>query len=386
MPITAAWGIGKGWDAREAARQAGQQALDRLVSARPVLAVLFVSQELSIADAVSGLSGLLGNTPIWGAGTVAPLTTGGEAERSVVVGLLAGADAKVSIHWNGSYAQESNVAARLLDKALHVESINGVILSMDGINGDSGTVCGLLSDLAFPAAGFLAAGEYQQGKTFQVGGSQWGGGGLSALMLGGKLQMGFGCAHGWKRSGIYAQVTRSRNVWVQTLNGAPAAEFYASSFDFPARDWAFAPLADIVRLYPLGVEKSPASEELLLRAPLQVQVDGSLRMNAPVKEGSIVHLMVGDMQASLLAAASAVQQARQALGKARPVMALVFADLAYRTLFESKPGTMVDALNNELKGIPLVGAYTLGQLARPLGALAELHNQQIMIVLIGEAE
>ena len=94
-------------------------------------------------------------------------------------------------------------------------------------------------------------------------------------------------------------------MWVQTLDNAPAAETYARYLGYTAREWAYPPLTDMARLYPLGVEigsmqggAGPFVESdptnLLIRSALRVEVDGSLRMSAPVPEGSVVHLMTGD--------------------------------------------------------------------------------------------
>lgn len=111
----------------------------------------------------------------------------------------------------------------------------------------------------------------------------------------------------------------------------------------------------------------------------------SFRMNAALAAGDIAHLMIGDPQACLDSAVSAVRQALAALGQARPVCALAFADQAWQYLFASRPDQLADTLQTELGEIPLLGAYNLGQLARlPGESLVRFYNQGLVIAIIGE--
>ena len=93
------WGIGRGLDGREAAREAAQKALDCLGGSRPCLALVFVAQEYKISDALAGLSGLLNNIPIWGMGTTRPITLEGDQSRSVVIALVSGSELKAQVQW-----------------------------------------------------------------------------------------------------------------------------------------------------------------------------------------------------------------------------------------------------------------------------------------------
>jgi hypothetical protein len=194
-------------------------------------------------------------------------------------------------------------------------------------------------------------------------------------------------AHGWRDTGLIFNVTRSRDVWVHAIDGSPAVEMYARHFGRPTREWAFPPLTDLVRLYPFGVQASPGIPDLLLRSPLRVEVDGSLRMSAAVPEGSTVHLMLGDPEACLLAVDQAVSQALRGLDSARPLVALAFIDLAWLQLFGTHSHQVAEAIQEALGSIPAIGAYTLGQVARPTYSMApEIYNQSIQILIIGYQE
>ena len=145
-----------------------------------------------------------------------------------------------------------------------------------------------------------------------------------------------------------------------------------------------------------GLEQ-PASEEacsgangaagLLLRSPLRVEVDGSLRMSAPIPQGAVVHLMTGDPDACLQAARDAAGLALQRLNEAKPLLAVALVDAAWQLLFEARPTALAAALQEALGDVPLVGAYTFGQLDRPdLEKPPLLHNQNLAVLVLGEAQ
>jgi hypothetical protein len=113
-------------------------------------------------------------------------------------------------------------------------------------------------------------------------------------------------------------------------------------------------------------------------------------MSATLEENLTGHLMIGDATSCLSAIHRAAQEAMESLkgqGNAKPILALVFADLAWRYLFEAKPNQVADALQTELGNIPFVGACTLGQFARSgTGPRPHLLDQHLEIALIGETK
>ncbi len=398
MRRNAVYGVGIGINGREAAMQATQRALDQIGTARPVLALVFVSQEFNITEVLAGLTSLLGETPLWGFSTLGALTAEGDQLRSVVVALLTGSELKAQVQWYPGFAQDSAAAARQFVQALKQDIFlpQEILIVADGINGSLAPVCSALGELAVNVTGCMAAGEPSLGKTYCIGKNQAGAGALSAAVLGGRFRLGVGLAHGWQDLGIYFRATRTRDVWVQTLDNAPAAETYARYLGFSAREWAFPPLTDMARLYPLGVEMALHSghtgpfveanpANLLIRSALRVEVDGSLRMSAPVPEGAVVHLMSGDPDACLASAQNAINDALEALGKAKPLLAVALIDASWQLLLESRQNQLSTVLKSALGDIPLVGAYTYGQLVRPaLDKPPVLHNQNLEVVVFAE--
>jgi len=389
MNRLAVYGAAQGLNGREAAMKATQMALDQLGAARPVLAIVFAAEEFDTHEVFTGMSSLLGDTPLWGISTLRPLTGDSDKPRSVAVMLLAGSDLKAQVVWLANFAEDSQEAARLLVRALKQELIlpQAILLAADGVSGSLPTVCSALAETPVPAAGCMASGSYTSGKTYLFGKNQAGPGAISAALLSGRFRLGWGAGHGWQETGLHFTVTRARDVWVQTLDNQPVTELYEKIFGRPAREWPYPPLNELVRLYPLGVEPALRGDDLLLRSPLRVEVDGGLRMSTPVPEGAVVHLMLGDPESCLQAARAAAQQALADLGKARPLAALAFIDIAWLYLFENRPNQVAQALQEALGGVPLAGAYTLGQVVRATpNTIPAIYNQGITVQIIGCAE
>jgi len=383
MTLQAAVGIAQALDGREAGLQAAHQALNRLGSGNPGLGIVIASHQFQAREVSTGISSLLSDVPLVGFSSPAGLTNSGQHANSVVLALLKG-EFEAEAHWLPGYAQSGReTAARLMEAASLHEDNNTALLFADGFNGDAEQLCQGIQPGSISFAGGLSSGDLHTGNSYQMAGSQTGTGSLSAVFLRGNLRVGFGYAHGWDPVGSQFRVTRSRGFWLRTLDGRPASETYADLFGYPARDWAFPPLSYLARLYPLGVEQG---DELVVRAPIRVEADGSFRMNASVRDGIDAYLLVGSNAACEKAAGQAAQQALLALGNARPRFALVLVDVAWQMLMKSRPGAEVAAVQEILGSmVPVAGGYTLGQIV-PGRDNDSPHflNQHIAVIAFGE--
>jgi len=383
MALSVAIGSAQALNGREAGLQATHQALNRLGSSTPAFGVVIASHQYQAREVVSGVSGLLGDTPLIGFSSPTGLTNEGVHPNSVVVALMAG-DVKAETHWLPGYAQSAReTGAKLLKAISDHKDARAALFFADGFNGDADQLCSSLADGSITFAGALASGDLHTGHSYQLAGPQTGNGALAAAILRGDLRVGVGSSHGWKPVGSQFRVTRSRGFWLRTLDGRPASETYAQLFGYPAREWAFPPLSHLARLYPLGVEQG---DQLVVRAPIRVEADGSFRLNAPVRDGADAYLLVGSQVACEAAAQEAAQQAVKQLNGAKPVFALVLVDLAWEMLLKSHPGVEIFAVRDILGAdVPLAGGYTLGQIVPgKISPMPQLLNQHIVVIAFGE--
>jgi len=383
MTLHAAVGSAQALDGREAGLQAAHQALNRLGVGSPVLGILISSNQYQAREVVSGVSSLLGDTPLIGFSAPAGLTNEGQHPHSVVLALLHG-DFQAEAHWLPGYAQSGrDTANRFMQLADSKKENHAALFFADGFNGDAEQFCASIPPGHLSIAGALSSGDLHTGNTYQMSGNQTGTGSMAAAFLRGNIKVGIGSGHGWDSVGKQFRVTRSRGFWLRTLDGRPASETYADLFGYPARDWAFPPLSYLARLYPLGIEQG---EELIVRAPIRVEADGSFRMNATVRDGIDANLLIGSRVSCERAATQAAQQALLALGDVKPAFALVLVDIGWQMLLKSNPGAEVDAVQDILgTNVPIAGGYTLGQIVPGReGAVPRFLNQHLVVVAFGE--
>jgi hypothetical protein len=384
MTLTVSIGQAQELNGREAGLQATHHALNRLGSGSPGFGLVIASHQYQAREVVSGVSSLLGDTPMIGFSSSAGLTSSGLHSNSVIVALLGG-DFLAETRWMPGYAQSGReTGAQLARQAAEGGDTRALLFFADGFNGDADQLCSAIGESPFPLAGGLSSGDLHTGHTYQIAGPQTGSGALTAAFLRGGLRVGVGSAHGWNPVGSQFRVTRSRGFWLRTLDGRPASETYAQLFGYPARDWAFPPLSHLARLYPLGVEHG---DQLLVRAPIRVEADGSFRMNAPVRDGADAYLLVGSRVSCENAAQQAAQQALQQLDGRKPVFALVLVDIAWEMLLKSHPGSEISAVQDILgTELPIAGGYTLGQIVpgRDMKTPALLNQHIVVAVFAAE--
>ncbi len=383
MTLSISIGYAQELNGREAGLQSAHQALNRLGAGAAGFGLVIASHQYQAREVVSGVSSLLGDTPMIGFSSPAGITANGLHPNSVIT-LLMGGDIQAETRWMPGYAQSGReTGAQLSKQAAEMIDTRALLFFADGFNGDADQLCNSLTNASVPLAGALSSGDLHTGHSYQIAGPQTGTGALTAAFLRGNIRVGVGSAHGWNPVGSQFRVTRSRGFWLRTLDGRPASETYAQLFGYSARDWAFPPLSHLARLYPLGVEQG---DQLVVRAPIRVEADGSFRMNAPVRDGADAYLLVGSRISCENAAQQAAQQALQQLGGRKPAIALVFVDVAWEMLLKSHPGSEIAAVQDILgEDVPIAGGYTLGQIVPAKEAKTpQLLNQHIVVMTIAE--
>lgn len=379
-----ALGIAKGFDAKEVGRNAAQLALQKMGTGRPSFAVGFISDEFNIAQTVAGITSILGNIPLWGFGTQYPLTLEGEQERSVVIMVVSVKNQEAESHLL-SKNEQGFENTETIQRLFSIPNPGALLVAADGAKGISDPVLTGLKQLNTPIIGCLGSGDYLQGYTTQFAGNTSEAEGVALLALGEGFKVGIGLGHGWQDIGFSYQVGRVQDNVIKELDGIPPAVVYERVFGFPAEKWITAPLSQIVSLYPLGIEIFPGSSDLYLRTPISIEADGGLRLNMPVAEGQMAHIMVGDIDSALMAVRQALDTAHKTIGNTRPLVTLVLADYAWHLLFGNRITEVMELIHQDQPALPVLGAYTLGHVYLPdAGANLQVLNQNIMVLIIAE--
>ncbi len=380
MPNYFSVGYAAGVDGREVCIQAIERAKASLAPGADevALALIFSSNEFPLSDLMNGINAGLRDVPVAGYSTSDVLVSEGARTHGVAVALMAGDDLKGAAQWWGGLPPEAGASAR---KWLASQPVSGGRLHPLFIFAEG------LDTLAAPAwlpVGCLTGETGQARGMYQFGGGQ-GGAGLAAAILTGELGLGVGVDHGWQPVGLHFTISKADGLWVRELDERPATEVYAGIFGQQTRQWLVPPLNEMVRLYPFGMDGGNGT--LHVCSPVQVEVDGSFRMSAPVAGGGTGHLMVGSAAACEEAVRRAARQALAGLGAGqKPGLALVFVDVAWKMLAEAQGIRITEVLGEEIgPEVPVAGGYSVGQVWRAAEAndgTAGILSQHIQVILL----
>lgn len=363
------------WDRTpEAATKLVHQGLARL-GQTPEAVILLSSQEYNLPAMLPALRVLLGDVPVWGGTLRQIFGEDGRPSRSLEVALLAGEGVKARARWFTDLEQAEPQAFFPGETSLLLTLLDAQLPRMP-------RWMRWLAQQQGPLLGALVGNVAYMVPPLLCGGSRGGGGGAALLALQGvRVHMAWGT--GWGPSGLLTEVTESRAEWVSRLDGEPPAQRLAAWLGRSEREWTRPPLRELARLYPLAVEREGA---FAFYAPLAVETDGGLRMSQSLRRGEKAHLMVGSAAECLKAARQAAQQALEAFGAHRPQMALLLVDWAWAHLFWAHPHDVYRAVQQVLgEGIPILGGYTYGPLARPAGeeGAPRVLDNHLLVALLG---
>jgi hypothetical protein len=376
------WGISKDFIIRKAVHQALQQALTQIGQVQPSVAIFLTSREFQ-AEALDEAKNILGNIPLWGFTTAAPIDEKGEHPGAILAIVLSGRDVAARVGWWEQAHLDSTELCGGVQKFLRAgKNTSGILVAGDGDHAHPDILYTEFASHSFTIGGALSSRSMEIPKTLQIGNGFSSEGALSILELSGDISLALGMGAGWQDIGLSYMVTGAQGHLLTSLDDQPPAEIFTQLFGKSINDWRNPPLSEMIRMYPLGIELFPGSTEIVLRSPMRVQPDGSFMMNAPVVEGQMAHLMVGNIESCLDAAQSAARQALQAVGKAKPFFSLVLVDVAWRNLFHGEIFHVSRAVEHVLGQVPIVGGYTSGQLFRTSNTSPlQIYNQNILVIL-----
>jgi hypothetical protein len=201
MTLSVSIGHAQELNGREAGLQSAHQALNRLGSGTPSFGLVIASHQYQAREVVSGVSSLLGDTPMIGFSSPAGLTASGIHPNSVIT-VLFGGDIQAETRWMPGYAQSArDTGAQLSKQASEMSDARALLFFADGFNGDADQLCNSLINVSVPLAGALSSGDLHTGHSYQIAGPQTGTGALAAAFLRGNLRVGVGSAHGWNPVG-----------------------------------------------------------------------------------------------------------------------------------------------------------------------------------------
>ncbi|RUO89917.1 hypothetical protein D7Y11_27840 [Corallococcus sp. AB018] len=387
-PMRIQIGKSRSADCTAAAREASQEAL-RGADA-PSFALVLCTDQYDAVALASAVGAQLGDIP-WAGCCAAGVFAGTELLlQGLVIAVFRGGDFRVGVGMGGPVS----VSPRAAGRAAVAEAVSKLppkppgyrrtlFVLPDALSGNSTEVvrgaqqeAGAGIRWAGGGAGnnvrFVKTAQFTHGHAYQDQ--------VVVIAFDALEPLGVGIQHGWSPYGPPSQVTKARGSTAVELDYERAFEVYRHTAESRGDALDAQSFPRFAMTHPLGIPQ--ANGEFVIRDPLTVEPDGSVRFIAEVPDGSLVRVMEGKRTDLLDAAGSAATLAREAtpgtLGGA------VVFDCVSRYLLlgegvRDELARFQDALGED---VPVVGCLTLGEVGAMGGGVPQFHNKTAVVVAL----
>lgn len=390
--IATSVGIGTGSSAYKAATEACMQALLSLPNHKADVLIVFGSVTLDQDKLIEAISSTSPDSLIVGCSTAGELSSEGFAtEKSVIVLGITSDQMKFwggvghHILWNPHRAGEDCVAEMEYDSRGYISS---ALMFLDVISGNGDqALLGATERLGkgFPVWGGAAADDLLFFETYQYYKDKAYSGSIVGLGLSGDFHVAGVIMHGFLPIGIARKVTKSKDLILEELDGKPASSIYQEYFgEEHLHELHEGLLPSLAISYPLGVFL-PDSNDVVLRNPVSVEKDGTMKFTSAIPEGAEVRLMISDIEQALETIKLAAENILEQLGERKPKAIIVISSIARKKLLGAQAGEEISIIQRVLgRDVPIAGYYSYGQVGGHVDGKLPFHNGSILIWAIAE--
>lgn len=192
--------------------------------------------------------------------------------------------------------------------------------------------------------------------------------------------IGISFGHSWKPVGERMRVTAVDGNKVLSINARPAADVFRDHAQTIGEHLDEASPFGFFLLNTIGVVGDSGHK---IRAPLAINPDRSVTVATEIPLGATVQLMrAGNSVEVAQRAGTVALEALERLGAHRPLVAFAFDCVTTRMRLAPDHTRELDAVRATLSQAPLIGCYTIGQIARIDGQLSDFHNCTTLVAAL----
>jgi len=405
MVTKLATGLSKGKNGTVAAKEAVQQAKEKLGADRVDLSMVYSSSEYDHRDVVEVVREATNNAPLIGASTAGEFTEERVERGSVAVGLLSSDDIKIFTALAEGVKEDPEAAIKEVLAKLH-DNIEGypyltAILLIDGLAGIGEEVTLLVSylfDKELRIVGGMAGDDFKMEKTVVFSDDKVCTNALSVCLLASKMPLFTGIKHGHIPLSRALKVTRAEGNVLYEINNRPAWAIWKEETVEAARKRGIdieklktpAEIAQFFTNYILGLAIEKELGEYKIRWPSGINEDGSLNFTCGIAEGAVFRIMDGsNLENQINAAEEAAKIARQSAknaGYSEFAGILVFDCAVRELMLGDRFSEAVDCFKKVLPGVPMLGWETYGEIRLEPGQFSGFHNTTSVVLLLPKGD
>ena len=238
----------------------------------------------------------------------------------------------------------------------------------------------------FPIFGAGICDNFNFNNTFQIFQDDVLTNAAIGLIIGGHVNIGAGCYHGWRPLGKPRIVDEVEGNVIKSISGKKASSLYEEYFGDEAASLRSNRFGQMSILYPLGI-LIEGSHEYLLRNTVDVRKDGSIVCQGDIPQGSEVHIMIGNKESCKQAAIAAAQEAKNNLANKEPRLVFIFESMSRLKLLGRTAFEEIQGISGVFgPDVPLIGMYTNGEIS-PFQTIEKfkkpyLLNESIIVLAI----
>lgn len=373
MGLTVASGFSQHHDAIIAAKEAAEQARNKLSDERIDLILLLSTPNYDAKDVFASVKDSLKNFCIIGGSTAGIIMNDGLKQQGVAVFAFHSDSLKFqtinALHLNLKNLEESGSAlVQQQMSAFGIKDRKFLLLLFDGLlENFSAFTRGIHSQLGafFPIIGAGTSDQLLFSQTTQYHDRSPASKSSCGVIVGGDVSLCLSCKHGWKPLGKPRLIKKSHNNIIEMISGAPAFQIYEDFFKDHLGSLKNDPFGKISARYPLGTLTSPHQEYLLHNA-IEVLEDGSIACQDVVNEGSEVHIMLGNKNSCLQSAGAAAKEIQHALKGRTPQCLFIFESaMRWQILKHSWKEEFKIIKQTIGDHFPMIGMLTYGEIFNP---------------------
>lgn len=387
-------GFSRDPDAAKAAQDAADQAKQNLHASSIDIAIVLNTSHYNPADFLPIIYNQLKKTRLIGSSTAAILLGERIEERGIAILLLYSDDIRFetggveNMHLQDLAAAGSQLAASCISSDYGQDHRKLLLFFADGLIQDlSRFISGMSKTLkgTFPVIGAGSSDNFQFKKTHQYFNNTVLTFGACGVLLGGRLQVGTSCRHGWRPLGKPRFVNQFENNLIKEIDHKPAAMIYQEYFEDTTETLKASSLAHLNARYPLGTPLG-AGREYLLRNIINTLEDDSIVLQDSIPDGKPIHLMIGNKESCLQAAELAALEVKSQLQGRTPKLIFIFESMARYRILGRSANTELQNIRKILgPEVPLYGMYSFGEIFTHSSANGQetlLQNESIIITAI----
>lgn len=386
-------GFSRNSDTATAAQEAAEHAREQLNRGHIDAVILFSTIHYDPKVCLPVIHKVLGSAKIIGASTAGIILSDSVETRGIGMIAICSDDIMFETgHVNHLDSRDIRTAGKTLAKNSSMNSGKQqrklFLFFTDGLlNDTSGLLEGIKEHLgsAFSIIGAGSSDDFHFLKTYQYAQKESLTKSSAGMLLGGRLNVGMSCKHGWKPLGKPRIADKVEGHIIKSIGGKKAIETYREYFGEETEALKTSSLGQINVRYPLGIRVDNKSE-YLLRHIARTTDDGSIVCRNTVPEGAEIHIMIGNKDSCLRAAEDAAIAVRAQLQGRPPKLIILFESLLRHKLLGRSVMREIRLIKNILGTAPLIGMYSCGEIFSFISSgdtiQTRLQNGSIIILAI----